>query len=412
MHHPGLRHLLLTALLLAPVAAASAATPGEAPAVGEAATVVDRVTGTLGGPPREIVVKDNVFSQEVIETGPLAAAKLVFRDGSEFILGASSRVTLDRFVYDAETGTGQLVMNMLSGVFEFASGLMRPSSYDLRTPFATLAIRGTRLVVDVEREFVYVRSSSRTGTPSSVEIRLRDGRTVKRFINEGVTLGPGGEPRLCERNACPPLPDPNPAAMPTGVVEQVVIDLPIPAPRQFEAPADRPLVLRFGDLSRLTLFPAAQARVERYVFDREQGAGELGITALRGMFSFNSGKMPSSSYTLRTMAGEVRFRGTCTYGMAEGYFVLRCPELVTVTYKDGQVALLDEGEGVSLLGGTLTSCMDGGCAGQLAALNTALLRIAVLEQPRPPQIEQIRSAVDRIIQTLPSPDRQSTQSAP
>ena len=89
-------------------------------------------------------------------------------------------------------------MNMLSGVFEFASGLMRPSSYDLRTPFATLAIRGTRLVVDVNRQFVFVRSANSSGARSAVDIRLRDGQTVSRGIEQGLLVDAQG-PCSCAR---------------------------------------------------------------------------------------------------------------------------------------------------------------------------------------------------------------------
>ena len=387
-----------------------AAVTRDIPVVGEASTIVSLVTGTLGGEPREIVIKDQVFSQEVIETGPEAAAKLIFRDGSEFIMGASSRVTLDRFVYDSETGNGQLVMNMLSGVFEFASGLMRPTSYDLRTPFATLAIRGTRLVVDTERQFVYVRSANSSGVRSAVDIRLQDGSSITRTIDQGVVAGPQGNPQLCELATCPPPPARDPVTLPENEVDRQVIDLPVLAPRLVEAGADRPLVVVFGDLSRLALYPGAQARIERYSYNREKHAGELSITPVAGTFSFKSGKMPPASYHLSATAGDVTFRGTCTYGSADGFFVLRCPDLVTVTYKDGQVGTLSEGEGVSLVGGTLTSCSDAACNASLNTLSLALQRLAAAEQTQPGNLQPSPATINSLIRNLPlpSPDSQAS----
>jgi hypothetical protein len=385
-----------------------AAVTRDIPVVGEASTIVSLVTGTLGGEPREIVIKDQVFSQEIIETGPEAAAKLIFRDGSEFIMGASSRVTLDRFVYDSETGNGQLVMNMLSGVFEFASGLMRPTSYDLRTPFATLAIRGTRLVVDTERQFVYVRSANSSGVRSAVDIRLQDGSSITRTIDQGVVAGPQGNPQLCELATCPPPPARDPVTLPENEVDRQVIDLPVLAPRLVEAGADRPLVVVFGDLSRLALYPGAQARIERYSYNREKHAGELSITPVAGTFSFKSGKMPPASYHLSATAGDVTFRGTCTYGSADGFFVLRCPDLVTVTYKDGQVGTLSEGEGVSLVGGTLTSCSDAACNASLNTLSLALQRLAAAEQTQPGNLQPSRDTINFLIRNLPSPDSQAS----
>jgi hypothetical protein len=142
---PWRRHVSL--LLAAGALLQAAPSPGHAATgVGEAVIVVSLVRGTLGAETREIVVRDNVFTQEVIETGPDAATRLVFLDGTELSIGPESQVTLDRYVYDpSNKGAGEVVMNLVSGVFEFASGDIPSSGYDLRTPFATIAVRGTRL---------------------------------------------------------------------------------------------------------------------------------------------------------------------------------------------------------------------------------------------------------------------------
>jgi hypothetical protein len=122
--------------------------------VGEAVVVVSSVRGKQGELTREIEVQDNVFSQEVIETGADSATRIVFLDGTELSMGPSSSVTLDRYVYDPAQGTGQLVMNVISGVFEFASGAIPSEGYDIRTPFATIAVRGTRIDIVALQEGV------------------------------------------------------------------------------------------------------------------------------------------------------------------------------------------------------------------------------------------------------------------
>jgi hypothetical protein len=137
-------------VLLAAAAWGACALPGNAAraatGAGQAVIVVSTVQGILGQQTRELVVKDNVYSQELIETGPDSATRMVFRDGTELSMGPSSRVTLDRYIYDPENGeSGQLVMNVIGGVFEFASGGIPHEGYDIRTPFATIAVRGTRL---------------------------------------------------------------------------------------------------------------------------------------------------------------------------------------------------------------------------------------------------------------------------
>ena len=59
----------------------------------------------------------------------------------------------------------------------------------------------------------------------------------------------------------------------------------------------------------------------------------------------------------------------------------------------------------------LTSCVDAACNASLDALSLALQRLAQAETT-PATIVPIRATIERIIQNLPSPDRQTTQSSP
>jgi len=151
--------VLLLALLL-PLGLPAPAFAISKETAGQAEIVVSRVRGLVGDVTRELVVKDDVFSQEVIETGSEAATRIVFRDGTRLSMGPSSRVTLDRYVYDPKTGTGRLAMNFLSGVFEFLSGAMNEAGYDLRTPFAQLSVRGTQLIIDTNAKVIVVTNGS------------------------------------------------------------------------------------------------------------------------------------------------------------------------------------------------------------------------------------------------------------
>jgi FecR protein len=142
----GRASIALSLLFAAPEAATAAS---EAPEIGEADLVVSLVRGRRGETTRELAIKDNVYSEEVIETDADAAARLIFVDGTELSMGPSSRMVLDRYVYDPGAGTGEMAMRMVTGVFEFASGNIPSSGYDIDTPFGNLAVRGTRCVVDV-----------------------------------------------------------------------------------------------------------------------------------------------------------------------------------------------------------------------------------------------------------------------
>jgi hypothetical protein len=62
-------------------------------------------------------------------------------------------VTLDRFVFDPNRGAGNVVVSATRGALRFVSGSQQPSSYTIRTPVATIGVRGT--IVDL-----YIRQQS------------------------------------------------------------------------------------------------------------------------------------------------------------------------------------------------------------------------------------------------------------
>jgi hypothetical protein len=183
------RHYLLGSLAAVALLLGARAPPLAAAAsgreIGQAEVVVSRVHGLIGEITRELAVKDNVFSQEVIETAADAATRIAFRDGTQLSMGPSSRVTLDRYVYDPDTGVGQLAVNFLSGVFEFVSGSMSEAGYDLRTPFAHLSVRGTQIVIDTSTKLVAVPQGS-------VLVRTNDGQSFQLSSSECVMQEPNG----------------------------------------------------------------------------------------------------------------------------------------------------------------------------------------------------------------------------
>jgi hypothetical protein len=111
--------------------------------VGVAAAVKNRVEGTVGGGTRPLSSGSDVFAREVVRTGEQSTAQLLFLDETSLSIGPQSEVTLDRFVYDPHRGAGSVVLNATRGAFRFATGSQQPSSYQVRTPVATVGVRGT-----------------------------------------------------------------------------------------------------------------------------------------------------------------------------------------------------------------------------------------------------------------------------
>lgn len=92
----------------------------------------------------------DVFSEQRVETDRDADTRLRFLDSTELTVGANSNVLLDRFVYDPDSGAGEAAITFGKGVFRFVTGNIRTKeAVTLKTPTATIAIRGTHLIVTV-----------------------------------------------------------------------------------------------------------------------------------------------------------------------------------------------------------------------------------------------------------------------
>ena len=95
------------------------------------------------GETRDLRWNGPVFSEETVTTGPDAHTELQFVDETHLSVGANSQVVLDSFVYDPSQNTGDAVITFGKGVFRWVTGDMNKDAYQLETPSATLAIRGT-----------------------------------------------------------------------------------------------------------------------------------------------------------------------------------------------------------------------------------------------------------------------------
>jgi hypothetical protein len=94
-----------------------------------------------------------VFSEQRVKTDRDANTRLRFLDATELTVGGNSNVLLDRFVYDPDSGAGEAAITFGKGVFRFVTGRIRTKeAVTLKTPTATIAIRGTHLIVTVRND--------------------------------------------------------------------------------------------------------------------------------------------------------------------------------------------------------------------------------------------------------------------
>jgi hypothetical protein len=130
--------LTLAAIFALPPVAAGAQS------IGTAAAVKPEAQG--GGSPLQ--AGSSLYTNETVRTGGAGVAELQFNDNTKLSVGPSSTVRLDKFVYDPNNkSAGKVAINVTKGAYRFVTGSQDSKNYEIKTPYATLGVRGT--VVEV-----------------------------------------------------------------------------------------------------------------------------------------------------------------------------------------------------------------------------------------------------------------------
>ena len=147
MHNKQLLLQLATATLLLSTSPINSAAP------------VGRVTEQTG--PTEILrnkksvessINTAVEMQDTVTTAK-SRVTLSFEDKTTVKITEQSKLVIDDFVYDASKGTGKLAMRVALGTARYASGQIaknNPQAVNVRTPTATVAVRGTDFSMTVD----------------------------------------------------------------------------------------------------------------------------------------------------------------------------------------------------------------------------------------------------------------------
>ena len=121
-----------------------------------------------------------VYQGDVLESGADGAIGVMLADQTTFSMGENGKMVLDEMIYDPAAQTGAVSMSVVQGVFTFVSGQVAktdPDAMSLKTPFATIGIRGTQVGIELIE-----------GKPMSVVLmEEKDG-----FIGEVVIANSGG----------------------------------------------------------------------------------------------------------------------------------------------------------------------------------------------------------------------------
>ncbi len=92
-----------------------------------------------------------VWVSDVVKTASGSSVGITLNDGTLLSAGADSTLTINKFVFDCTTHTGELDASLKRGTLAVVSGKLAktsPKAVTFRTPTTILGVRGTEFVLE------------------------------------------------------------------------------------------------------------------------------------------------------------------------------------------------------------------------------------------------------------------------
>ena len=164
-------------------------------AIGFFAAVAGQVQTTHVGRPAAIPAKlrEAVFFKDLIETQATSRAKAMFQDDSILTVGENSRVEISEHVYDPANNQRSTVLKLTQGKARALVGKLfaaAGSKFEIHTPTAVVAARGTYFVV-------WIEEGTKTGDAGTIRPVLFGGQDLAQDV--GLPPGTTGVANISNR---------------------------------------------------------------------------------------------------------------------------------------------------------------------------------------------------------------------
>jgi hypothetical protein len=126
---------------------------GELERIGLVKTVQTSATILRQGKESALQKDAEIYEGDSIFTDSDGSVGITFNDGSMLTLGSSAEVKIDTYLFNLREHKFSFLTEVLKGTVVFISGAINklaPGSIRLKTPTATLGMRGTKVIVDVD----------------------------------------------------------------------------------------------------------------------------------------------------------------------------------------------------------------------------------------------------------------------
>jgi hypothetical protein len=136
------------------IATASATYAFPADAIGQIQTLTGSATIIRGQQTIPAAVGTALYLGDLVRTGKPGAIGIVLTDDTTISLGPNSELSLTDYSFDPKQGKFSLIARMIKGTFVYLSGLigkLAPNAIKLLIPDATISVRGTKLLIEVQQ---------------------------------------------------------------------------------------------------------------------------------------------------------------------------------------------------------------------------------------------------------------------
>ena len=131
---------------------------------------------------------DNVEKGDVVQAGSNSSLGITFIDGTVFGLSANARMVLNEMIYEPNGPNNSSLLSLVQGTISFVAGATaKQGSMKVDTPVATMGIRGTAVLVEIDFEI------PGTGTTPTAKFQVLvepDGTTGSYILFDKTTLTP------------------------------------------------------------------------------------------------------------------------------------------------------------------------------------------------------------------------------
>ena len=93
---------------------------------------------------RRLSVNAPIFLGDSIATSAVGEALLWLRDQTKLVVGPRSVLLIDEFVFNSTGRADKVTLNAVRGALRFITGNARKQAYTIKSPTATIGIRGTK----------------------------------------------------------------------------------------------------------------------------------------------------------------------------------------------------------------------------------------------------------------------------